>query len=297
MTLNQDGLKTVGYDNEALNAAMLDIKYGGQSGLLPNIGSLDENGKAFIELLNSQPYIKQNLIPFTMSLPRGYDYFPNAKEMKEAHIALFELHPESIDGIDATLTAEMESMKVGKSNQNLKAYKSVSRPECNVAYTIREKHGRPVTNFIDTMLEYLGRGEFDQPPLVTKLDTFPRTGVIPTPLELAGWSTLFVLPDYSQTRCEDAYLVIGQQVEGSVENAPKFSIEGVGEQITATINTGGVLVYGPAIRELGQIMLDRLETYNINSKDMISPIDPNALDAAIKDSRFGLDGAAERATR
>jgi hypothetical protein len=295
MELNNEGVLSASYDGSEKTIDRLDLRYGGMNGYIPPVGSIGADGKTFIELLNAEPYVTRDIIPFTMSLPRFMDYMPDPALLKDTHISLFELHPETIEGIDASLTVETETVKVGRTNQVLRTVTGINRPECNVSYTLREKHNKPVQSYLELYIRYGIGDEITKEPLVSLMPNFP-TDKIPTPLELKGFSTLFVEPDYSRTKVQEAYLVIGQYPTSAGEKIGKLDINGNGEMKVYTIETGGYMVYGPAIIELGQTMLDRMKSTSINPDTVISPIDPNNLEAAITDSKFNIDGATARAT-
>jgi hypothetical protein len=145
-------------------------------------------------------------------------------------------------------------------------------------------------------MRYGIRDDITNKPLVTTLGTFDKEN-IPTPLELASFSTLFVEPDYTHTKVISAYLVLGQFPSGGFTNDAKMDINNTGESKVYSIETGGYMVYGPAINDLGQAMLDQMRTTEINSDNMISPVSASDLEAAIKDSKFDLNGAADRTVK
>jgi len=287
------------YDGSELisQGSILDLRYGGENGYMPIVSGLSRDGQKFIELLNAQPYVSQNLIPFTMYLPGFLDFMPNSNVLKDTFISLFETHPESIEGIDAQLTIETETTKISRTNQVLRSVTGSNRPECNITYTIKEKHGKPVQNFLEMYARYGIRDDITDKPLVTLLDTFPDDAETPTPAELRGFGTLFVEPSYDHRTVVDAYLVLDQFITSTGEHTAKMSIEGNGELKTYTIETGGYMIYNSSIRELGQIMLDRMRANKIHPDTVVSPIDPNNLEAAVKDTQFNIDGAVKRTTK
>jgi hypothetical protein len=296
MVLNNEGILGTDYAGNEARIDRLDLRYGGMNGYIPPIGSLSSDGKTFVELLNSEPYVSRDIIPFTMSLPRFMDFMPNGNLLKDTHIALFELHPETIEGIDASLSVDTETVKIGRTNQVLRTVTGINRPECNVTYGIREKHNKPVSNFLETYIRYGIGDEITKEPLVCLMPDFPKTN-IPTSLELRSFATLFVEPDYTHTRVQEAYLVLGQFPTKAGEKVGKLDINGNGEMKVYSIETGGYMVYGAAIMELGQVMLDRMRSNKVNPDTVISPIDPNNLEAAISDSKFNIDGATTRTTK
>jgi len=288
---NYDGSQIVG------QGSILDLKYGGQNGYMPIVSGLSRDGRKFIELLNAQPYVSQNLIPFTMYLPGFLDFMPNSDDLKDTFIALFETHPETIEGIDAQLTFETETTKIGKTNQVLRSVTGANRPECNITYTIKEKHGKPVQKFLELYGRYGIMDDITKKPLVTLLDTFKGSNKVPTPGELRGFGTLLVEPDYTHTKVVEAYLVLDQFITSTGEHTAKMDINGNGELKTYSIETGGYMIYNNAILELGQVMLDRMRANKINPESVVSPIDPNNLEAAVKDTQFNIDGAVQRTTK
>ena len=88
-------LGNTGYGQYA-EAPMVNLVNGGQNGPMPDIG----------QYVSSSSYVRRSLIAILIEAPRGFQDLENPEAYVEALKALVELHPKSIEGLNATLTVE-----------------------------------------------------------------------------------------------------------------------------------------------------------------------------------------------
>jgi len=271
----------------------LNLKYGSQQGYMPVLGARMPDGKTYGEWINNAAYLSRNLIPYVLEVPKFFEFFDNPQDWTETFISIFEVHPEVIDGLDATLTVEKDQHNIGGGGQVQHEITNVKRPEAAVKYTLREKDGKPINRFLDMYIRYGIMDPDVKKPLVTLLPKFKR-GILYTP-DYYTFSTLFVEPDITQTRVVEAYLVINQSPNTAGTVTSKRDLSTGAEMVTYDIETGGILVYTQAVRELGQLMLDRTSALSINPDKVVAPVDQTNLQAAVQDSKFNFNEDAERA--
>ncbi len=289
MRLN-DGVRTT--DPLGNQHTSLNTKFGSQQGYLPALGAKMPDGKTYGEWINNAAYISRNVIPFVLEVPKFFDFFSNPKDWIETFISIFEVHPETIDGLDATLTVEKDQHNVGGGGQVHHEITNVKRPEGAVKYTLREKDGKPINRFLDLYIRYGIMDPDAKKPLVTLLPGFTK-GMLYTP-EYYTFSTLFVEPDITHTRVIEAYLLINQSPNTAGTVTSKRDLQAAGEMVVYDIETGGIMIYNEGVRTLGQTMLDSLTVTSINPDSVVTPVDGANLQAAVTDNKFNFNGVGDR---
>jgi len=280
-------------DLHGVKHTALDLKYGSQQGALPVLGAKMPDGKTYGEWINNAAHISRQVIPFVLETPKFFEFFPNPKDWVETFISIFEVHPETIDGLDATLTVEKDQHNVGGGGQVQHEITNVKRPESAVKYTLREKDGKPINRFLDLYIRYGIQDPNVKKPLVTLLPGFKK-GILYTP-DYYTFSTIFVEPDITHCRVVEAYLVINQSPNTAGAVTSKRDLSAAGEMVVYDIETGGIMMYGQSIRELGQVMLDKLTATYINPDNVVPAVDTTNMTAAVTDSKFNYSIDKDRA--
>ncbi len=276
----------LGRDHLALNA-----KFGSQQGYMPSLGAKMEDGKTYEEWLNDAAFVSVDVIPFVLSTPKYFDFFDNPKDWTDLFISIFELHPETIDGLDATLTVETDQHNVGRGGQTFKEVTGVKRPETSVKYTLREKRGKPINRFLDIYIRYCIQDHELGKPLVTLMPKFKKG--LHTP-DMYSFSTLFVEPDITHNNVIEAYLVLNQFPTTAGTVTSKRDLSTGGEMVVYDIETGGIMVYNESIRKLGQHFLDSLTVTSVNPDTVVSALNPEDLQATVKDSKFKFNSTGDK---
>ncbi len=277
----------LGNDHVALNT-----RYGSQQGYMPALGGKTEGGKTFGEYINNAAHISRNVIPFVLEVPKFFDFFDTPKDWVETFIAIFEIHPETIDGLDATLTVEKDQHNIGGGGQVQHEITNVKRTETSVKYTIREKDGKPINRFLDLYIRYGIMDPDVKKPLITLMSKFEKK-ILYTP-DYYTFSTLFVEPDITHTRVVEAYLIVNQSPNTAGTVTSKKDLQAAGEMLVYDIETGGIMIYNETIRKLGQTMLESLTITSVNPDKVISPVDNENLQASVKDNKFSLNSIGDR---
>ncbi len=263
----------VGSENDfwAHDVDALDIRYGGQFGLLPRIGG--ENGtKAIQEWMYAQAYQRMDLIPIVLQTPKMFDLFPQAKGWHEAVKAMFEVHAKTIDGLNASLTVNTGEHNTGMSGAVIKEITQVTREATNVSIGLNEKNGIPFETLLDVWIRY----GLDDPdighPLITRIADSTRLPKHWT----AEWYTctvLFIEPDRLRRRAIHAWLVSNLFPTSNPDIIGKKDKTAARELKQMTIDFGGFALppTSKKVKDLANTVMGIIKPWEKDPEDILLP--------------------------
>lgn len=118
---------------------MLDLRFGGQHGIAPQLN----------QYISNQSYVSRNLICILIEAPLGFKDLPNPEYWIETLRALVELHAVSIEGLDQTLNVQVEDTSpVGGAGEQHQDFTNVTQERSNPVFRWIEKYGRPIESFL-----------------------------------------------------------------------------------------------------------------------------------------------------
>lgn len=183
-------------------APMMNLKNGGQFGYTPDYSTL----------VSSQPYVRGHVIAKLLSAPRGFDLLPEPDYWKETLKALIELHPESWEGLNSTLTVEHASAGFGGAGEEIEEESDFKRERSNPSAKYTEKRGKSIQTFWEGYIQMLMGTPETKYPLVM---TLPRGREYDGMIDSKSFTTLYFEPDRTGTRVVDAWLCAGMRPKGA----------------------------------------------------------------------------------
>jgi len=239
------------------HSGAMNLEYGGMHGYLPHMH----------EWMSNQAYVKRNLIPVVLSYPKFFDYMSNPDKWKKAYKALIELHPLTIEGFNSGLTVETDEHPIGAGTEMQEEIIDVKRERSTPSFTYKEKAGRAIQKFLDTVIRYGYMDPDVKAPLVTKLGGKAITrdpkdpkkpGInIYTPDFYTG-STIFIEPDISQHNVVDAWLCVNMFFKGTGDRTGKRDISSGGEMLDLSIEMAAITLNNHSVLNMAQGILDSL---------------------------------------
>ena len=112
----------------------LDPSMGGQLGY-------DKDLRYWVHNANLK---QMNLIPILIEGPRAWRYLNNPEKRYEILRAMVELHPRSIEGLDATLNVAVDGTPVSGDGQQQQEFTNVTREVSQPTIVWDDKYGRPI---------------------------------------------------------------------------------------------------------------------------------------------------------
>jgi len=280
---------------------------GGQWGHLPIIGTTDPKGNKHAWMAD-QAYIRRDIIPVVLQVPKGFDLLPQGDYFKKACVALFEKHARTIEGLDSSLTVNVGEHELGLEGAKYQEPVNVTVAESNVSISLTEKYGQAVKNFLDVWIRYLIMDPQTKSPLIAQYLNQDKNSKELTvngyKLNNNVWSTeyytmtiLFIEPDILNARVVNAWLVSNmfpRTVPNIIGKRDKKADKEIEE---LSIEFGGFALHSrnSHVRKLAQQILDSLKLYNLVNDNILpqaSAVD-GALNTKDKDDQLYFDQTAD----
>ena len=249
----------------------LDLRYGGQWGLLPLIGGADGN-KPIAEWMYEQSYQRMDVIPIVLQTPKMFDLLPNAAYWHEAIKSIFEVHARTIDGLNASLTVNTGEHNLGVSGATVKEVTQVTREATNVTLGLDERTGLPFETLFDIWIRY----GLDDPdaghPLITRVGA---TADLPKhwTAEWYSCTVLFIEPDRLRRKVNHAWLVSDLKPLSNPDIIGKKDKSAGRELKQLSIDFGGFALppTNKRVKQLAETVLGIIKPWEKDPEDMLLP--------------------------
>lgn len=268
----------------------LNLQKGGQFGYANKVGVLT-NGKSYAEYLADHAQVETNIICRVLDYPRFFDYTDDPKMWIGCLVNLLEVKPESIDGLDSSLTVDFEEHAVGGAGEQFEEVSNVTRARSVPVFNYKELAGRAIGKFLNYWIRYGMMDPDTKVPLITNSKKFEGFDGIYLPSMKAA-TCLFIKPDILHRNAMDAWLVTNMMPKGDGERKGQRNITQAGTLTDLPIEFSGISLGGDvkAIMDLANSILRSTKTVRqIPDEFLQAPldgIDPSV--AAIKNTGFDL---------
>lgn len=244
-------LNTSGVE-DGQEAPMTNLKHGGQHGHSMDIGNYISNAS----------YVSKPVIAFLMEAPRGFRVMENGEKLVEALKAIIELHSETIEGLNASVSVEYSDTPVGGSNEIQQDVINVMRERSTPTHTITEKYGESVTNFLLNGWVYplLGDPETKYPRIVYQ-EGVNVEDLLP---DFTSATVLYVEPDPTGRKAQKAWLVTNMKPSSEIEVVGNKDKRAGGETRQISIEFTGIQQVGVGVLKLAQKKLDEANLAGAN---------------------------------
>lgn len=233
-------------------APMVDLTFGGQMGFSPE----------YAEWVSNASYIRKNLIPILIEVPRAFDFLPNKEIWVRTLRSLIELHPQTIDGLNATLTAEYSNTPFGGSGQEQHDLTNVKETPSTPTFHYTEKYGRAIARFWRQYLLYLGMDHNSKFPNIATLSTAAgMTDMLP---DMTTFTTLFIEPDPLMKKVVQSWLVTNMSPRSSGDIQASMDKTQDGQTTQVEIQFTGIHQYNAGVDQFAQRILDGMSIVGAN---------------------------------
>ena len=243
---------------------MLDLTSGGQMGFSPDL----------TEWVSNQAYIRRNIFCLLLEAPRFFRFLQNPEKWTATLRALVELHPKTIEGLNAGLTVEVVSTPVGGGGEEQDEFVDVKRARTQPVFTFDEKYGMPIQTFLR---EWITQGLMDPDSKVAGVGTL--AGNRPTDMlaDMYAMSCIFIEPDPTHRKVMKSWVTTNMFPKGTGDIIGKRDLVSASEITTLNIEFTGVSQYNLGSNILAQRLLDNINISNANPylrPAFINGIDP-----------------------
>lgn len=229
---------------------MVDLQNGGQMGYAPDL----------TEWVSNQQYIRRNLICLLVEAPKAFQLLPNPDYWVATLRALVELHPISIDGLQATLEVETQETPVGGGGQMHEDFTDVKESRSTPTFKWNEKYGMPVANFLRGWITNL----LMDPN--TKFANIATLGNRPSDMLADQYAATmaFIEPDPTHTKVVKSWLVTNMFPKTTGEIVGRRELTAGAEPTTYDVGFTGIAQFGLGVDAFAQQLLNGINITGAN---------------------------------
>lgn len=232
-------------------APMVDLQYGGQMGYAQDLS----------EWVSNQAYVRRNLICLLVEAPKGFRFLPNSDKWIATLRSLVELHPLSIDGLNAGLEVEIASNPFGGGGQMQEDFTDVKETQSRPVFRWAEKYGMPIAHFFRGWITNLMMD-----PNTKFANVATLAGQKPTDMLADQYTAtmIFIEPDPTHTKVVKSWLVTNMMPTGTGEITGRRDLTQANETPTYDINFTGIAQFGLGVDAFAQRLLDGISLTGAN---------------------------------
>lgn len=264
------------------SAPMVNLTIGGQNGYQSDLRYFHAN----------TDYIRRNVIAKLIEAPSGFLHMDSGQEYINALKSIVELHAQSWEGLNKTLTVASQSTAVSGAGEMQETPSNVTRERSAPALTIPEKYGMPVSALMRDWITGLIMDPDSKVPGITTLGGTTVTDLLP---DVYSMTVLFFEPDPTFTKVQRAWLIGNMYPTTGGEDTGRRDKTQDGEQLVLSIPFTGIQQVGYAINQFAQRILDEMTKTGTNPN--LAPAFINTVDANVLVSQFGYVEKVNEASR
>lgn len=246
-----------GYAKDKTNAqGMVDISElaSGQNGPQTN----------FEGYVNNASYVRRNIIAVLVDAPAGFQDLPNPELWVSTLKSLIELHPQSIEGLQSTITSDFTETAVGGAGEMQEDLSNVTRARSTPSIGYVEKAGKPINAFYKGWTFNLMMDPITKIPRVLNNAEGNRpTDLLP---DYTGATVLFIEPDPTHTRVVQSWLCTNMHPKSPGEEIGSRDLTAGGETVTYNIEFTALTQVGHHVDLMATSWLE-----NLNKSGGINP--------------------------
>ena len=231
----------------------LNLAEGGQNGALT----------APHQWMSSAAYVRQPLIAVLVAAPGLMEYADDKAAQVASLKSLIELMPQSIEGLNATVTWEFAETKVGEAGEMLESVINSTRERSVPSFTWPEKYGLAVARYWKKFGEdYLSHPDLGRPAIISN-QAYIDAGSPPILPSMQSFSVLFFEPDETMTSITNAWLSTNMMPKTSGEIIGRKTVGEAGEVPEQAIEFTALSMVGDAVDRQAKLYLDSLNVSDL----------------------------------
>jgi len=230
---------------------MLDLVHGGQMGFAPDLTEWVSNGN----------YVRRNLFCLLVEAPKFFLAMPDPDKWTATLKALVELHPRTIEGLNAGLTVETAETPVGGAGEVQEEFVDVKKARSQPVFTFDEKYGRPVQSFLSDWIRY---GLMDPDSKVANVGTLASNRPTDMLADNYAATMIFIEPDPTHRKVVKSWLCTNMFPKGTGDISGKRDITSGAELLSLNIEFTALSQFNLGSNVLAQALLDNINITNAN---------------------------------
>lgn len=233
------------------SSPMTDLAYGAQLGFSPDLR----------EWVSNAAYVRRHVFCLLLEAPRFFTLMPDSQKWTEALRMLFEMHPLTIEGLNAGLTVETDETPVGGGGEMQEEFTNVTRARTQPTFSFNDKYGAPINTFLRNWIEY---GLMNPQSKVANVGTL--TGNRPEDM-LPDWyaaTAIFIEPDPTHRKVVRSWLCTNMFPKSDGEVLGNRDLRSAMNLSTLSIEFSSIAQYGLGVDIFAQQLMDQLVLDNAN---------------------------------
>ena len=216
----------------------------------------------FTGYVSNAAYVRRNLIAVLVEAPRGFQDLPNSDKWIATLKSMVELHANSIEGLQSTLTVDFVENPVGGAGEIQEDVSNVTRARSTPTFTWTEKYGKPINAFLTGWITNLIMDPVTKVPnVVTRDNVEGPSDVLP---DYTGCTILFFEPDPTHSRVVHAWLCTNMHPKTAGEVVASRDLTAAGESVNYSVEFTSLTQEGVGVVRLAQRYLDQMNMSGVN---------------------------------
>lgn len=260
-------------------APMVDLQFGGQMGYAQDL----------TEWVSNQAYVRRNMICLLVEAPKAFKLLPNPEYWIATLRALVELHPMSIDGLNAGLEVETIENPFGGGGQMQHDFTNVTETQSVPVFRWNEKYGMPISSFLRGWITNLLMDPNSKFANIATLGPQFAPGDMLADMYTATMA--FIEPDPTHTRVVKSWLVTNMFPKGTGDITGRRDLTQAGEAQSIDVTFTGIAQFGLGVDYFCQQLLSGINLTGANPH--LRPAFVDRIDADILAARKGYEDNVE----
>lgn len=249
-------------DPQDVRSPVVDVRKGGENGLMPVPFQWACNGN----------YVQQHVRPFLLTPPALFQWADDPQAEVDALIAMIELWPIKIDGIDATLSVENgASTPMGNSGEVLESATRVSRAPSKPVYGYGlDRLNQTITRYwMEYVRMYVMDPDLTYAAICQKKAYIDAGSPVITPAD-STFTVLYVEPDNTLSRPLKAQIIANHKPDGDIGEMKMYAERGASLQtVDVSITFTGYSQTGQAPLLLAQAILKSINLTELRPLELV----------------------------
>jgi hypothetical protein len=236
--------------SDTLRVPALDLAEGGQNGILQSPFQWTSNAN----------YVRSNkLLAVLVQAPGLIKYMNNPEGQLASLKSLIQLLPQSIDGLNSSVTWEYDGPAVGHAGEKFEAAVKATRATSAPNFTWNEKYGQAITRFwTEYGLQIILDPDLGTPGIVSSPAYIAANSPAILP-ELQAMTVLFIDHDITMTNVVNSWLCTNMMPRSAGEIVGKREMGSSGEIVQVSVEFTAFTLVGKAVNSLAKNYLNSLK--------------------------------------
>lgn len=213
------------------------------------------------------PYVSRDVRCALLSIPRFFNYLPNAKQMSRALRQMIELSAQRIGGLNSTITPETAKVRYGNSGEEITVFTNISREQSAPEFEWPELQGFSYSRFWEY---YYRMGVADEASKVPGVVALPNSPLKASDYDATFWAfdVLFWEPDPLMLEPTKAWLCTTMAPTSPVTVEGSMELNRIGEIATVSQTFSAVTEVGMGVMAMARDEMAKMKRQGLLTTEL-----------------------------